>query len=346
METRRHDIDWVRVIAIGLLIIYHTAIGFQPWGAMIGFITNKEPMMSIWPAMSMLNVWRIPLLFFVSGMGVFFAMQRRSWKQLLGERAMRILVPFLFGIVAISPIHILFVQLKYGAPLTYIPNAGHLWFLGNIFIYVIVLAPLFYLMKKHEQGRVIQMVKRIFGHPLGLLVIVGGFVLETWIMNPGVFELYAQTWHGFFLGFVAFLLGFLCVLAGQPFWNNLKKGKWVLLAMAAGLFTLRYVEYQLKSPNYLLATESVLWILTVFGLAYSYLNRPSRTLDYLSKSAYPVYILHMIFLYFGSWLIFPLDMSPLHKFVIVTVITFVGCFVMYEFLIRRVRFLRPLFGLK
>lgn len=302
--------------------------------------------MSIWPAMSMLNVWRIPLLFFVSGMGVFFAMQRRTCVQLLGERSKRILVPFVFGIAAICPIHLLFVQMKYGAPLGYVPHAGHLWFLGNIFTYVLVLAPLFYVMKKHESSRAVQGVKKVFGHPAGLLLVVGAFVLETWILNPSIFELYAQTWHGFFLGFTAFLLGFLCVFAGQPFWDNVKKGKWILLILAAGLFALRFMEYQLKSPSYLLATESVLWILTVFGFAYSYLNRPSRTLDYLSKSAYPIYILHMIFLYFGSWLIFPLEMAPVHKFIIVTVITFVGCFAMYEFLIRRVWFLRPLFGLK
>ncbi len=27
--NRRYDIDWLRVIAIGLLLIYHVAIGFQ-----------------------------------------------------------------------------------------------------------------------------------------------------------------------------------------------------------------------------------------------------------------------------------------------------------------------------
>lgn len=30
--VRRYDIDWLRVIAIGLLIIYHIGIGFQSWG--------------------------------------------------------------------------------------------------------------------------------------------------------------------------------------------------------------------------------------------------------------------------------------------------------------------------
>ena len=71
---RRHDIDWLRVIAIGLLLIYHIAIIFQPWAMYIGFIRSEAPLQELWVPMTLLNVWRIPFLFFVSGMGVYFAM--------------------------------------------------------------------------------------------------------------------------------------------------------------------------------------------------------------------------------------------------------------------------------
>ena len=38
MKTaRRHDIDWLRVITIALLLIYHIAIIFQPWAMFVGF---------------------------------------------------------------------------------------------------------------------------------------------------------------------------------------------------------------------------------------------------------------------------------------------------------------------
>ena len=120
--NRRYDIDWLRVIAIGMLLIYHTAIGFQSWGLMIGFITNKQPWNGLWTPMSMLNIWRIPLLFFVSGMGVFFAIQKRNWKQLLQERTRRILLPFVFGMLFIVPIHILLLQKYYGWELGYKPS--------------------------------------------------------------------------------------------------------------------------------------------------------------------------------------------------------------------------------
>ena len=72
---RRYDIDWLRVIAIGLLLIYHIAIVFQPWAMFIGFIKSEESVESLWTPMTMLNIWRIPLLFYVSGMGLYFAIK-------------------------------------------------------------------------------------------------------------------------------------------------------------------------------------------------------------------------------------------------------------------------------
>ena len=55
--TRRYDIDWLRVIAIGLLILYHIGIAFQPWGVFIGFIQSDKPLDSLWVPMSMLTTW-------------------------------------------------------------------------------------------------------------------------------------------------------------------------------------------------------------------------------------------------------------------------------------------------
>ena len=83
----------------------------------------------------------------------------------------------------------------------------------------------------------------------------------------------------------------------------------------------------------------------MFAFGHKYLNRPGAALRYLSQAAYPVYILHMIFLSLGSMLIFPMSMAPQIKFVFVLLFTLVGCFGMFE-IIRRVGVLRPLFGLE
>jgi hypothetical protein len=92
---------------------------FSTLGAFIGFITNNESLQSLWTPMTMLNIWRIPILFYVSGMGLFLAMQNRNWKQLFKERFKRIGIPLVFGALAIVPIHLLLVQNYYGNELSY-----------------------------------------------------------------------------------------------------------------------------------------------------------------------------------------------------------------------------------
>jgi len=97
---------------------------------------------------------------------------------------------------------------------------------------------------------------------------------------------------------------------------------------------------------YLTAVESISWILGVFGLGYCYLNKPSKLLSYLSAAVYPVYIIHMFVLYAGALIILPLELHPMLQFIGITVFTFIFCFLIYEFILKRVAFLRPLFGLK
>ncbi len=346
VSNRRHDIDWLRVIAIGLLLIYHIAIGFQPWGVFIQFIQNGDSLESIWTPMSMLNVWRIPLLFFVSGMGVCFAIKKRTWKQLIQERSQRILMPYLFGIFTIVPIHVLLWQLYYHQAPIYSFFPGHLWFLGNIFIYVLVLSPIFFYLKSRPDGKLQKWLRYIFSHPFWLLLIVIPFIIEALLVNPESYALYAMSFHGFWLGMIAFLLGFCFVSTGNGFWNTVLKWRWMYLLIAAGLYGVRLVLYKLEGPNYLTSIESCFWILTVFGFGFKYLNKPSKSLSYLSQAAYPIYIIHMIFIYLGSYFLFTQPLSAMLKFVLLIAFTAIGCFVTYEFVIRRINIIRPLFGLK
>ena len=133
--NRRYDIDWLRVFALGLLIIYHISIVFQPWAYFIYFPQSEKPIESIWLVMGLINIWRIPLLFVISGMGVYLAMRSRNWKELIKDRTKRILLPLIFGSLIIVPIHVYIYQAFTGLGSAYFPGPGHLWFLGNILFY-------------------------------------------------------------------------------------------------------------------------------------------------------------------------------------------------------------------
>jgi len=345
-QQRRYDIDWLRVIAIFLLLIYHIAIVFQPWATFIGFLRSDDALEQLWVPMTFLNVWRIPLLFFVSGMGVYFAMQRRTIKELLLDRAKRILLPYLFGIVAIVPLHILIFQKFYHMPLSYVPHPAHLWFLGNIVIYISILFPLSRWLVLNPGNKFKNFLNRLFSNPMGVLSITIFFVVEAWIVNPQVFSMYAQSLHGYAIGFLAFLFGFILVYAGETFWPTVAKWKFLYLALAMGLFVFRLTVFGNACPNYLLAIESNLWIFSLFGFASIYLNRPSKSLAYLSEAVYPVYIIHMAVLYGISALVLPLALDPFSKFVMIVIVTGLSCWVIYEFLIKQVSFLRAPFGMR
>ena len=346
MQARRYDIDWLRVITIGLLLIYHIAIVFQPWGIFIGFIQNKESWEGLWKPMTMLNVWRIPLLFFVSGMGVCFAMRKRNWKQLLKERSLRIFIPLVFGALTIVPLHIFILMKYYGWAVAYKPEQGHLWFLLNIFSYVLILLPLFYYFKSKPQNAFIGFMNKMIKSPFGLLLVVLCFVAETLIIKPAIYTLYAFTWHGYIMGLICFFFGYLFITIGNAFWNNVLKYRWIYLGIAFSMYLIRLVVMDLQAPGYYTAIEGCFWIFCIFGFAYKYLNKGGKILNYLSKAAYPIYIIHMAALYLASYFIVPLSIPVFAKFLIICGATFALSFITYELLIRRIFFLRPLFGLK
>jgi len=221
---RRYDIDWLRVIAIALLLIYHITIVFQPWGVYIGFIQSVETSEAIWIPMSLLNVWRIPLLFFVSGMGVCFALRRRDWKQLLMDRARRILLPLIFGSFFIVPIHVFLFQKYYGQEIMYSPSVGHLWFLANICIYVLQIIGFTFLEKNYDY-KFFNILRALLKRPYFLYLFIIPFILEAELANPEYFATYVGNSHGFLIGMLAFFCGFLFVAIGDTFWNAVDKIK-------------------------------------------------------------------------------------------------------------------------
>ncbi len=344
-NERRYDIDWLRVIAIALLLVYHIAIIFQPWAMFIGFIRSEELLEDLWLPMTMLNVWRIPLLFYVSGMGVYFAMRSRNVKALLLDRARRIGLPYIFGILAIAPLHFLVFQSYYGQQLSYLAHPAHLWFLGNLLIYISILFPLFFYLLKREEGKFNMVLKRLMKSPFGPMLISVFFILEVLIVKPQIFALYSQTLHGYANGFLAFFFGFLMVYIGQTFWSTMLKWKYLYLGLALAMYLLRIIAFQDSAPLSLVAVESNFWIFGIFGLAYRYLNKPSAILSYLSKAVYPVYIIHMFILYLGAKFILPLTLPIFLKFVLIVAFTLATCLFIYEFILKRIRFLSIPFGI-
>ncbi|HIN25777.1 MAG TPA: acyltransferase, partial [Candidatus Marinimicrobia bacterium] len=231
-------------------------------------------------------------------------MRRRNWKELLKDRAKRILLPLIFGSFFIVPISGYLYQEFNNLDTMYLPNGGHLWFLGNIFIYVLVLCPIFFVLKRNPDNLLLRCCNWVLKFPAALYLFTIPFIIEAELVAPPQgFASYANTPHGFWLGLLAFLTGFIFISLGDVFWRAVERIKIIALGIAIPLFLVRMIVFQFGGPFFMTVIESWSWLFAVIGFGSTYLNRPSSALAYLSKAVYPVYILHMIFLNLSASLI-------------------------------------------
>ena len=70
-----------------------------------------------------------------------------------------------------------------------------------------------------------------------------------------------------------------------------------------------------------------------------------RWLAWSNDSVYPWYILHQTLIILAVVALAPLHLGPVLEAVLLVAMTVLGCWVLTSGLIRRVRWLRPLFGL-
>jgi glucan biosynthesis protein C len=345
ITERRHEVDALRAIAVLLLIAYHAGICFQPWASLIGFPQAPRPLDAIAGPMQLLSVFRIPLLFFVAGVGVRFAARSRGPGALLVERARRILLPFVFGVFAVAPLHVLALQWMGGSPIAYEPGPAHLWFLGNLFVYVLAFLPLVaWARRAADQPWLARLRAAVERRPWLLLVGAVPHAAESLLLGDGEhYAMFALTWHGFALGAVLFAQGFLLALLDDAFWRAMRALRWPCLCAAVALGCHRLGAG--GAPHWREGIESAMWLHAAIGFGSLHLDRPSATMRYLAAAVLPVYMLHMAPLFLACAIVLPLPWSPWLQLIAVVVVTLAASFGAYELALRRVRWLQPLFGM-
>ena len=152
--ARRFDLDWLRIAAFALLILYHAGMAFVTWDWHIKLARLDW----LEPVMLFTNAWRLLLLFLISGIASA-AMLGKGSDGFLANRSRRLLLPLLLGVVLIVPpqpwveVHVngmwsgsylAFWQSEYfgfsdrlGLIL---PTWNHLWFVVYLWAYTVLLA--------------------------------------------------------------------------------------------------------------------------------------------------------------------------------------------------------------
>lgn len=373
--TRRYDLDWLRIIAFGLLIFYHIGMFYVTWD---WHVKSDHAGTAIEPLMLLVNPWRLDLLFFISGVATVFLAQKLGTFRLAGSRFTRLFWPLLFGILVIVPpqsfyeivsqVHFTGSYLNfYGKYLTgysgwcdmdgclTVPTWNHLWYVAYLLVYSLIFAALWPLLKRIPLVWATRLPAPVyFAIPIAL------YWFAQAVMQPQFEDTHALvgdwTVHTHSFGF--FLLGALAARFDRLF-DIAAKSRWLSLVVGfiayATLSWLRHLYYAKALPwpleiawvigTFTESCQAVFMMFALLGFARRHLadaDGPIRRT--LTEAVFPFYIVHQTLIVVFAYNLNLLHLSVAVEATILVVATAAGCGLSY-LIVRAIVPLRPLFGL-
>tara|TARA_R110000868_G_scaffold102686_1_gene282904 strand:+ start:1195 stop:2406 length:1212 start_codon:yes stop_codon:yes gene_type:complete len=377
-STRRFDLDWLRIIVFGLLIFYHIGMFFntEDWHAKSSHINGAME-----PLMWLSSPWRLPMLFFISGVAIRFLSDKLGAVRFAGDRFWRLFPVILFGMyVIVAPQT--WVQLQRSGEIgpdfwtfyqgyafvwdgpwsIQTPTWNHLWYVAYLFVYCMLLAPVIPILRAMADSKAFKAVGGLFGRPvLGPILMMVLPVLPFMLIRFTLSNQFETThnliwdWANHANSFTILLYGYFFA-RNEALWRAVDRAlPWVggvTLVSFAFLYAC-YTDWSAVEPH-----PALLWIaridrivfawtiiLTLLGLARRFLNHDNAARRYLTEAVFPYYILHQTIIVVAGFWIGSMGFGVWTEFAILVAMTVIGCGLGYE-LVKRVPLLRPVMGLK
>jgi len=376
--SRRYFLDWVRIGAFALLVLYHVGMYYVTWGWHV-----KSPFAShaLEPLMLMTSPWRLSLLFFISGVATAFLLGKAP-QGFLRKRSWRLLVPLIFGMLVIVPPQSYYEVVErlpggyHDGYLAFwsrylqndpnfcrdgecldVPTWNHLWFVAYLWVYTVALCLLRWIAPKTVANAAAR-IADVFGRGIGLLLWPALFLVVVRMAMVGRFEsthALVDDWYNHAQYLPQFLLGF-ALAKSQPVWDRFAALR--VPAAAISLAAYAFIAWYFTAyngdatpPDALRDVQRVVWgtfqwtaIVAIIGFAAHWSPGDSRARRYLTEAVFPVYILHQTIIVVLAHNLQPLALRPAIEGPLLVVATFALAFAGFE-LVRRVAWLRPLMGL-
>jgi glucan biosynthesis protein C len=374
---RRIDLDWIRIIAFGLLILYHIGMLFVPWDF---HVKSVHILPGLEPLMLVLNPWRLSLLFLVSGAATRFMSMKLDPRALFAARAARLLPPIVFGMLVIVPPQSYFQVVDWGYSGSFVdfyfkqylglpekfcqaghclilPTWNHLWFVVYLFVYTAILALVLAIAPALLRAAERRVAPLLSG--AGLLILPT-LLLAVYLV--ALFPIFPQThalvgdWYNHALYGTVFLFGYLFAL-DEGVAGATQRLRWPALAVALFAYANFMIWWALRQdgapPSEALslyagcAYAAYQWcsIVAILGFGRRWLNRDAPARRYLTDAVFPFYILHQTAIIATEYAIRDLGLPAWAEAAVVIAATVASCIFAYE-IVRRVWWLRPWFGLK
>ncbi|WP_190811165.1 acyltransferase [Flagellimonas sp. S3867] len=366
-KERKYFIDWLRIGLIISVFFFHVGMIFRPeqW-----HVNSTESFAFLDPIMWWLHLWRMPLLFLVSGVGTFYAIGHRTSWQYLKERFTRLYIPFTIGFFTIVPLMVYVERIdKYSSLLDFIPHMfdggpypigniswHHLWFILYLFIISLLITPfLNYTKSGHYnmvRGKLIAIVSKKMGLNWLLPIIIISQVILRQYFPKSTHALY-NDWAYFTYYLLFFLSGFM-LFTSDKIINALAANRRLYLYQTI-LFTIilfalpsLFSEPSIVQDYSRGITEMIISLscgLTAIGYFKQYFSKDHKFRKALNEAIYPFYILHQPALIFVGYAVLQWDISYGLQALLITVLSLVSIITTY-LIIKRFNVLRVAFGMK
>ena len=370
MTTRRYDLDWLRIGAFGLLILYHIGMVFVPWEF---HIKTAHPARWVEAPMLLLNAWRLSLLFLISGVASRSMLARGGG--FAGSRSKRLLIPLIAGMALwIAPQAWVDVTVNHGYRAGFgqfwlndyfrfdkslgvtVPTWNQLWFVAYLWVYTMLLAAAAQA-PAAWRGRAQAVFDRAFGS-WRLVVLPVLFYAAARILLADRFpesHALAGDWYAHAIYGFAFAFG-VGLGPVSPLWAGIARvWKPAAIAALAAWAVVAWVNLALPEDGALAAAPLAAvrtvravqaWgaILALLGMAQAILNHDHRWRTTLNEAVFPAYIAHQTVILLVMFGLLPLGLPALAEFGILLAATVAGSAGFY-LVARRAAWLRPLAGL-
>jgi len=376
-SSRLVYLDWIRVAAFGLLMLYHVGMFYVTWD---WHVKSDHAGHALEPLMLLTSPWRLTLLFLVSGAATRFMADKMTAGALAGRRTVRLLVPLIFAMAVIVPPQSYYEVVEaiayddgylafWGRYLAAdpsfcdadgcleVPTWNHLWFVAYLLVYTLLAA----LLLAAARGPLLRLGDRLAARLRGIALLFWPilFLAAARLLLLPLFEVshaLVDDWYNHAVSFAAFLFGFLLIKDGRVA-AECTRLRWPALA----LFVTAYAAYagyawawraeDAVPPEALRTLMRLVYavdqwtaIVAIIGFGARYLTRDGRLLRTLTEAVFPVYIVHQTIIVVAGHNLKPLGLPAPLEGGLLLAITAAGCWLAY-LAVRRVAPLRPLFGL-
>jgi hypothetical protein len=343
-------------------------------------IKNHETSYLMMESNLFLHLFRMPLLFFISGTVSYFMMQRRSAWSFIGLRFRRLFIPLLVGMFIIVPPQIYMERLNtgfhgsywdfYKTVFNFVPypkgsfSWHHLWFIAYLFLYDLLFAPLFMWLISPKsdwfKGKLANLAERKWVYVLMLPGIIWYTLLAR--QYPETNDLFHDGCY--FVYWLFFLLaGFVCITQPRLMDSLERNRRFALTIGFLGIVLYDYLRWNKIEPGHdawlfknglftycFTALRPIIgwsWVLALVGYGKKYLTSKHPALDYLNQAVYPFYILHQtVIVVLVYYIVETPNESILSKYIYTVGITLFITVGVYHLLIRPYALTRFLFGMK